>query len=73
MIASDFDIFAKVGGAAAYDEVTTFSIKDGQMKVNEEISDFDGMLTVQFLKVSDVHDLVCGQEDDGGSTTDLCM
>ncbi len=52
MVASNFDIFAIVGGATAYDEVTRFSIKDGQMKVNEELSDFDGSLAVQFLKVS---------------------
>lgn len=51
-IASNFDIFARVGGATAYDEVTTFTISDGQLKVNEEISDFDGTLAVQFLKVS---------------------
>jgi len=52
VVASNFDIFSKVGGAAGYDEVTRFSIRDGQMIVNEELSDFDGTLAVQFLKVS---------------------
>ena len=51
MVASNFDIFSKVGGASAYDEITRFSIKDSQMKVNDELSDFDGTLAVQLLKV----------------------
>ena len=48
---SDLDIFSSVGKAAAHDEVLPFSIKDGQLNVGGETSDFDGTLSVEFAKV----------------------
>jgi len=45
------DIFAKVGKAAAHDEVIPFSIGNGQLRVTGESSDFDGTLSVEFAKV----------------------
>lgn len=50
-IIPDLDIFAKVGRAAAYDEVVPFSIKDGTLHVGMETSAFDGTLTLEFAKV----------------------
>ena len=49
---SDLDIFASVGKAAAHDVVLPFSIKDGQLNIGGETSDFDGTLSVEFAKVT---------------------
>ena len=49
---SNLDIFAKVGKAIAHDEVTRFTIENGQLLVGDQVSDFDGMLTVEFSKVN---------------------
>lgn len=50
-IISDLDIFARVGRAAAHDEVTKFKISNGQLIVQEETSNFKGTLSVEFAKV----------------------
>lgn len=47
----DFDIFAKVGKAAALDEVVPFTVQGSHLTVGGETSDFDGNLRVEFLKV----------------------
>ena len=46
------DIFAKVGKAAAHDEIVPFSVGNGQLHVSGESSDFGGTLSVEFSKVS---------------------
>ncbi len=50
-IIADMDIFAKVGRAAAYDEVVQFAVKDETLYVGTETSKFDGTLTIEFAKV----------------------
>lgn len=50
VVVSNLDIFARVGGAAAHDEVTRFKINDGQLEVQGETSDFSGTLSVEFSK-----------------------
>lgn len=47
---SDLDIFSSVGKAAAHDVVLPFSIRDGQLSVEGETSNFDGTLSVEFAK-----------------------
>ena len=48
---ADLDIFARVGKAAAHDEVVPFWIQDGKLSVGGETSDFDGTLNLEFAKV----------------------
>lgn len=50
-VVSNLDIFAKVGKAIAHDEITRFTIENGQLLVGDQVSDFDGTLTVEFSKV----------------------
>lgn len=50
-VVSDLDIFARVGRAAAYDEITKFQILDGELIVLDETSNFKGTLSVEFSKV----------------------
>ena len=50
-IIPNLDIFARVGKAAAHDEVTRFKILNGQLLVQEESSPFKGTLSVEFSKV----------------------
>lgn len=50
-VVSDLDIFARVGKAAAYDEVTRFQILNGELIVQEDTSSFKGTLSVEFSKV----------------------
>jgi hypothetical protein len=50
-ILPDLDIFARVGKAAAYDEVTLLKVSKGQLMVGGEASDFKGTLSVEFSKV----------------------
>ena len=50
-VISNLDIFSKVGKAIAHDEVTRFTIENGQLLVVDQVSDFDGTLTVEFSKV----------------------
>jgi len=49
-VVTELDIFAKVGRAIAHDEVIPFSIRGGKLRIHDEASDFDGKLTVQFVK-----------------------
>ena len=49
-VLKDFDIFAKVGKAAALDEVVPFTVQGSHLTVGGETSDFDGNLRVEFLK-----------------------
>ena len=49
------DIFSKVGRGVAHDEIIPFSIRDGQLVINDETSDFDGTLVVEFAKVQKLH------------------
>ena len=44
-----------MGKAAAHDEVTHFTIEEGELLVNGESSVFKGTLTVEFAKVLAVH------------------
>ena len=50
-VASNLDIFAQVGRAVAYDLIVPFAVRDGQLIINDETSDFDGTLVVEFSKV----------------------
>lgn len=50
-VISHLDIFARVGRGVAHDEIIPFKIKNGQLIINEESSDFDGTLVVEFAKV----------------------
>lgn len=54
-VVSNLDIFAKVGKAMAHDEVTKFTIENGQLVVGDQVSDFDGTLTVEFSKVNSAY------------------
>lgn len=49
-VLKDFDIFARVGKAAALDEVVPFTVQGSHLTVAGETSDFDGNLRVEFLK-----------------------
>lgn len=51
-IVDELDIFAKVGRGVAHDEMLTFSVKNGKVRVNGETSQIDGKITVEFIKVS---------------------
>lgn len=52
-VISNLDIFAKVGKAAAHDEVTKFKIEDGQfITLDDTRSNFGGTLSVEFSKVN---------------------
>ena len=61
MVLPRLDIFAKVGKAAAHDEVVPFSIDSGQLHVMGESSDFDGTLSVEFAKVLQIQIVVIQQ------------
>lgn len=50
-VVSDLDIYDKVGLGTAHDEVVPFSISKGKVQVNGEVSDFEGNLEVDFVKV----------------------
>ena len=50
-VINNLDIFARVGRAVALDEIIPFNVKDGQITVSSETSDFDGTLVVEFAKV----------------------
>ncbi len=46
------DIFSKVGKAVAHDEVVQFSLEGGQLYVTGGSTDIDGVLSIQFAKVT---------------------
>ena len=50
-VVENLDIFAKAGRAVAHDEIVPFTVEDGQLIVNNERSDFDGTLVIEFVKV----------------------
>lgn len=52
-VVKDLDIFERVGHSTAHDEIIAFSIKRGKLSVMEEVSTFNGKLTVEFVKVSE--------------------
>ncbi|GFX81751.1 malectin [Trichonephila clavipes] len=49
-IVSDLDIFAKVGKGVAHDEHVPFTVKGNKLIVNEEESEHDGKIRVEFIK-----------------------
>ncbi|CAL1284607.1 unnamed protein product [Larinioides sclopetarius] len=49
-VVSDLDIFAKVGKGVAYDEYIPFTIKGNKLIINEEESEHDGKIRVEFIK-----------------------
>lgn len=51
LVVDNLDIFATVGLGVAHDEIVPFSVKNGQLHVNKETSDFDGFLNVEFVKL----------------------
>lgn len=51
-VIADLDIYSRVGKAVAYDEVVPFSVDRGQLFVSDGSVDFDGTLSIQFMKVS---------------------
>lgn len=53
-VVENLDIFAKVGRAVAHDEIIPFTVEDGQLIVNNERSDFDGTLVIEFVKVCQI-------------------
>ncbi|KPP72186.1 malectin-like [Scleropages formosus] len=50
MVVKDLDIFDRVGHSTAHDEIVPFSIQRGKLSVREEVSTFNGKLTVEFVK-----------------------
>lgn len=50
----DLDIYSRVGKAVAYDEVVPFSVDKGQLYVSDGSVDFDGTLSIQFMKASNI-------------------
>lgn len=53
-VIADLDIYSRVGKAVAYDEVVPFSVDRGQLFVSDGSVEFDGTLSIQFMKVSDL-------------------
>lgn len=51
VVASNLDIFSRVGRGVAHDEVIPFTVNDGVFEVFGETSDFDGTLVVEFRRV----------------------
>ncbi|KFM75936.1 Malectin, partial [Stegodyphus mimosarum] len=49
-VVSDLDIFAKVGKGVAHDEHIPFTVKGNKLIVNEEESEHDGKIRVEFIK-----------------------
>uniref|UniRef100_A0A3B3QQL4 Malectin n=1 Tax=Paramormyrops kingsleyae TaxID=1676925 RepID=A0A3B3QQL4_9TELE len=51
MVVKDLDIFDRVGHSTAHDEFVPFSIRRGKLSVRDEVSTFNGKLTVEFVKM----------------------
>ena len=51
----DLDIFAKVGKATAHEEYVEFEVRNNQLYTNDESFVFNGILSVEFLKVLFFH------------------
>ena len=52
IIVQDLDIFSLVGLGAAYDEIVPFSVKNNILSIKNEKSKFNGVLSVEFVKVA---------------------
>ncbi|KAL4660378.1 malectin isoform X2 [Arapaima gigas] len=50
VVVKDLDIFDRVGHSTAHDEIVPFSIQRGKLSVRDEVSTFNGKLTVEFVK-----------------------
>ncbi|KAJ8263269.1 hypothetical protein COCON_G00157260 [Conger conger] len=50
VVVKDLDIFERVGHSTAHDEIVSFSIRKGKLSVQNEVSTFNGKLTVEFVK-----------------------
>ncbi|KAG9354687.1 hypothetical protein JZ751_001400 [Albula glossodonta] len=50
VVVKDLDIFERVGHSTAHDEIVPFSIRKGKLSVQNEVSTFNGKLTVEFVK-----------------------
>ena len=50
-VVNHLDIYAVAGLGVAHDEIVPFSIKKGMLIVGKEASDFDGILSIEFVKV----------------------
>ena len=55
VVVKDLDIFDRVGHSTAHDEIVPFSIRRGKLSVQGEVSTFNGKLTVEFVKVGNLH------------------
>jgi hypothetical protein len=51
-VIKDLDIFSKVGRGVAHDEIIPFTVSQGQLTINDEMSDFDGTLVIEFAKAT---------------------
>lgn len=51
IVIKDLDIFAKVGKATAHEEYVEFEVRNNQLYTNDESFVFNGILSVEFLKV----------------------
>ncbi|KAG8183605.1 hypothetical protein JTE90_025156 [Oedothorax gibbosus] len=49
-VVSDLDIFAKVGKGVAHDEYVPFTVQGNKLIVNDEESEHDGKIRVEFIK-----------------------
>lgn len=58
VVLRDLDIFSKVGRGVAHDELIPFTIKGGKLKIADEISDYDGLFSVKFVKVEHADDIL---------------
>ena len=54
-IASDLDVFERVGRGVAHDEYIEFEVKDGKILYEGDESEISaGKIRVEFIKVSDI-------------------
>ncbi|GFQ70527.1 malectin-A [Trichonephila clavata] len=70
-VVSDLDIFAKVGKGVAHDEHIPFIVKGNKLIVNEEESEHDGKIRVEFIKGYRDNPKVNAIYVARGSTTDV--
>ena len=54
-IIKDLDIYSKSGKAVAYEEYSEFILKNDQIYVGSESFIHNGVLSVEFVKVSSFH------------------
>ena len=51
-VITNLDIYARVGKAAAHDEIVPFTLEGGMLTVLDGSVEFDGTLSIQFAKAS---------------------